>query len=74
MSRLSWRWWRRNKNKSLDDAELSSKRFEGGDRRHLLRALSAMVGGGALAVMSQPAESERLERPATPQTGTDRPR
>ena len=33
MSRFSWRWWPRNKNKSRDDAELSSKRFEGGDRR-----------------------------------------
>src|SRR3954454_19486671 len=57
MSRLCWRWWRRNKNKSLDTAELSSKQFEGGDRRHLLQALSAMVGSGALAVMSQPAEA-----------------
>jgi hypothetical protein len=47
MSRLSWRWWSRNKNKSLDDAGLSCERFEGGDRRHLLQALSAMVGGGA---------------------------
>jgi hypothetical protein len=35
-----------------DEAELSSKRFEGGDRRHLLQAVSAMVGGAALAVMS----------------------
>ena len=56
MGGLSWCWWPRNKNKSLDDAELS-KRFEGGDRRHLLQALSAMVGGGALAVMSQSAEA-----------------
>jgi hypothetical protein len=58
MSRLSWRWWPRNKHKSLDDAELSSERFEGGDRRHLLQVLSAMVGGGTLAVMSQPAEAK----------------
>ncbi|HEX9587612.1 MAG TPA: cupin domain-containing protein [Bradyrhizobium sp.] len=74
MSRLSWRWWPRNKNKSLDDAELSSKRFEGGDRRHLLQALSAMVGGGALAVMSQPAEardSSDLPPPKRVLTGRD---
>jgi len=50
MGGLSWCWWPRNKNKSLDNAELS-KRFEGGDRRHLLQSLSALVGGGALAVM-----------------------
>src|ERR1700690_1857003 len=30
MSGLSWRWWPRNKKKSLDDAELSSKRFKVG--------------------------------------------
>jgi mannose-6-phosphate isomerase-like protein (cupin superfamily) len=74
MSRLSWRWWPRNKNKSLDDAELSSKRFEGGDRRHLLQALSAMVGSGALAVMSQPAEardSSDLPPPKRVLTGRD---
>jgi hypothetical protein len=63
MSRFSWRsfawrWWPRRKSKSLDDAELSSKRFEGGDRRHLLQALSAMAGGGALTAMSQPAEAK----------------
>src|SRR3954454_25398413 len=57
MNRLCWRWWPRNKNKSLGNAKLSSKQFEGGDRRHLLQALSAMVGSGALAVMSQPAEA-----------------
>src|ERR1700712_3741654 len=60
MSRPSWRWWPRNKDKSLDDAEFSSERFEGGDRRHLLQALSAMVGGGALAVMSPPAQAKDL--------------
>ena len=73
MSRLSWRWWPRNKNKSLDDAELC-KRFEGGDRRHLLQALSAMVGGGALAVMSQSAEardSSDLPPPKRVLTGRD---
>jgi quercetin dioxygenase-like cupin family protein len=74
MSRLAWRWWPRNKNKSLDDAELSSKRFEGGDRRHLLQALPAMIGGGALAVMSQPAEagdSSDLPPPKRVLTGRD---
>ena len=58
MGMLSWRWWPRNKTKSLDDAEFASERFEGGDRRHLLQALSAMAGGGALAVLSQPAEAK----------------
>jgi hypothetical protein len=74
MSRLSWRWWPRNKNQSLDDAELSSKRFEGGNRRHLLQALSALVGGGALAAMSQPAEardSSDLPSPKRVLTGRD---
>jgi hypothetical protein len=55
MGMLSWRWWPRNKTKSLDDAAFASERFDGGDRRQLLQALSAMAGGGALAVMSQPA-------------------
>ena len=58
MGRLSWRWWSRNKNKSSDDAALSSERFDGADRRHLLQVLSAMAGGGALAAMSQPAEAK----------------
>src|SRR5258708_35614307 len=58
MGMLSWRWWPRNKTKSRDDAAFASERFEGGDRRHLLQALSAMAGGGALAVLSQPAEAK----------------
>jgi Cupin domain len=73
MSRLSWRWCPRNKNKSLDDAELSSKRFEGGDWRHLLRALSTMARGGSLAVMSQPAEaSDSSDLPAPRRVLTSR--
>jgi hypothetical protein len=60
MSRLSWRWWPQNKNKPLDEAELSAERFEDGDRRHLLQTLSAIIGGGALAAMSQPAEAKDL--------------
>src|SRR6266436_9024674 len=74
MGRLSWRWWSRSRNKCFDDAELASKRFEGADRRHLLQALSAMVGGGALAVMSQPAEardSSDLPPPKRVLTGRD---
>jgi mannose-6-phosphate isomerase-like protein (cupin superfamily) len=73
MSRLAWRWWRRNKNTSLD-AERSSKRIEGGDRRHVLQALSAIAGGGALAAMSQPAEAKDasdLPPPRRALTGRD---
>jgi mannose-6-phosphate isomerase-like protein (cupin superfamily) len=74
MGMLSWRWWPRNKTKSLDDAAFASERFDGGDRRHLLQALSAMAGGGALAVMSQPAEakdSSDLPAPKRALTGRD---
>ena len=58
LAKFSWRWWPRGKNKSADDAELSFERFGGGDRRQLLQALSAMVGGGALAAMSRPADAK----------------
>ena len=74
MSRLSWRWWPRNKTKSPDDAALTSERCEGRERRHLLQALSAMAGGGALAVMSQPAEAKDasdLPPPKRALTGRD---
>ena len=74
MSRLAWRWLPWNKNKSAEGAELSSKRLEGSDRRDLLQALSAMAGGGALAVMSQPAEakdSSDLPPPKRALTGRD---
>ena len=74
MSRLSWRWWPRNKNKSSDGAELSSERFEGGDRRHLLQALSALAGSGALAAMSRSAEAKNssdLPPPKRVLTGRD---
>jgi hypothetical protein len=74
MSRLSWRWWQRDKNKSSIDAEPSSQRFESGDRRHLLQALSAMVGGGALAAMSRPTEAKdasELPPPKRVLTGRD---
>ena len=58
LAKFSWRWWPRGKNKSADDAELSFEPFEGGDRRQVLQALSAVVGGGALAAMAQPAEAK----------------
>jgi hypothetical protein len=74
MSRLSWRWWLRDKRKSLNDAGLSSEPFEGGDRRHLLQVLSALVGSGALAAMSQSAEAKDasdLPPPKRALTGRD---
>ena len=74
MGRFSWRWWPRNKNKSLGDAELSSKRLEGGDRRQVLQALSALAGSGALAAMSQPAaakDASDLPPPKRALTGRD---
>ena len=61
MGMLSWRWWPRNKTKSLDDAQRFSEQFEGEDRRHLLQALSAMAGGGALAVLAQPADASEAQ-------------
>src|SRR5258707_12130407 len=74
MNRFSWPWWPRRKTRSLDDATLPSERFEGGDRRHLLQALSAMAGGGALTVLSQPAEAKDasdLPPPKRALTGRD---
>jgi hypothetical protein len=73
MSKLSWRWWPRNNNKS-SGAKIPSERFEGWDRRHLLQDLSAMVGGGALAAMSRPADakdSSDLPPPRRALTGRD---
>ena len=74
MNRLSWRWWSRNKFKSVDDTEHSPKKIEGGDRRQLLQALSAIAGSGALAAMSQPADakdSSELPPPKRALTGRD---
>jgi hypothetical protein len=74
MSRFSWRWWPWRKNTSPDDAALSSKRVEGGDRRQLLQALSAIAGGGALVALSQPAEAQDLSALPLPKralTGRD---
>ena len=75
MGRFSRRFsWPRGKNKSADDAGLSFERFAGGDRRQVLQALSAMVGGGALAAMSQPADAKDLSELPPPKralTGRD---
>ena len=74
MGRFAWRWWPRGKNKSADDAKLSSRPFAGGDRRQLLQVLSALAGGGALAAMSQPAEAKdasELPPPKRALTGRD---
>jgi mannose-6-phosphate isomerase-like protein (cupin superfamily) len=57
MGRLFSRWWSRGKSK-LDDAQLTSRQSECADRRHLLQALSALAGGGALAAMSRSAEAK----------------
>jgi len=72
-ARSSWRWWLRGKNRSADDAELSSKPFHG-DRRQLLQKLSAIAGGSALAAMSHPAEAKdasELPPPKRALTGRD---
>lgn len=74
MSRGSWRSWKRNKSKSLNAPERSCKQSEGGDRRELLQALSAVVGGSALAAISQPADakdSADLPPPKRALTGRD---
>src|SRR3954471_18600682 len=74
MGRFSWRWWPRGKNISADDAKLSFEQFQGGDRRHVLQALSAMVGGSALAAMSHSAEAKdasELPPPKRALTGRD---
>jgi mannose-6-phosphate isomerase-like protein (cupin superfamily) len=71
MSRLSWRWSSRNKDKSSGDA---SEKVDGADRRQLLQAFSAIAGSGALAVMSQPAaakDSSELPPPKRALTGRD---
>ena len=72
--KFSWRWWPRNKNRSRNNAGLTSNQFEGGDRRQLLQALSAMAGSGALAAMSQPAvakDASELPPPKRALTGRD---
>jgi Cupin domain len=63
MGGFPWRWWPRRKNKSLD-AELSSKRLEGGDRRQLLQVLSAIAAGGAFAASQSASAKDSSELPA----------
>jgi hypothetical protein len=72
--RFSWPWRPRSKNHPATEAELSAGQFDGGDRRQLLQALSAMVGGSALAAMSHPAEAKdasELPPPKRALTGRD---
>jgi len=72
MSRLSWRWWSRNKDKSPGEAERPSERFEGADRRQLLQVFSAIAGSGALAAIPQPAgakDASELPPPKRALTG-----
>jgi quercetin dioxygenase-like cupin family protein len=67
------RWWPRD-NRSSSGAGPACERFEGGDRRHLLHALSALAGGGALAAMSPRAEAKDasdLPPPRRALTGRD---
>ena len=68
MGKISWPWWPRKTNKSPAERELLP------DRRHLLAALSAMAGGGALAAMPQPAAAQApsdLPPPKRVVTGRD---
>lgn len=72
MGRLAWRWWSRNRNVSANDTERSPQRSEGDDRRHLLKALTAIAGSGALAAMSDPVaakDSSDLPPPKRALTG-----
>src|SRR4051812_36865449 len=46
--------------KSSDDAERSSMRTDGADRRHVLKALTGLAGGGALATTALPVEAKDL--------------
>jgi len=72
--RLFRRWLSVSSKKSLDEAGRRTGRFDGQDRRYLLRALSAIVGGGALATMSPPAQAKDasdLPPPKRALTGRD---
>ena len=72
--RFAWRGRRRTERKSMKETNRSCERFDGRDRRHLLQALSALVGGGALAALSQPSEakdSSDLPPPKRVLTGRD---
>lgn len=72
MGRLAWHWWSRSRNVSANDTEHAPQRSEGDDRRHLLKALTALAGGGALAAMSDPVaakDSSELPPPKRALTG-----
>src|SRR4051795_11957227 len=59
--------------KSSDDAELSFLRTDGADRRHALKALTALAGG-ALALTALPVEAKDLSDVPPPRralTGRD---
>lgn len=74
MSKFSWLWRAVNRNKLQDNDKTSSEQPEGGDRRRLLQALSALVGGSALTALSSPAEakdSSELPPPKRALTGRD---
>lgn len=74
MSRFSWFWRSTNKNKPEGDDKISSAQPEGSDRRRLLQALSALVGGGALTAVSRPGaakDSSELPPPKRALTGRD---
>jgi quercetin dioxygenase-like cupin family protein len=74
MSTVSWRWWQRNRNKSVDAAERSSKRSKGGDQGEPLQAFSAGSDDSALAAKLQPSDAKHsggLPAPRRALTGRD---
>lgn len=74
MGKFSWRWLSRQEFKFPDAGAHSCERFEGGDRRQLLHALSAIAAGGALAGIPQSSDakdSSDLPPPKRALTGRD---
>jgi quercetin dioxygenase-like cupin family protein len=73
-SRHFSRCWRPWDAEATKDAALWSGRIDGGDRRQLLQALSAIAGGSALAAMPRPVEAKdasELPPPKRALTGRD---
>lgn len=67
MSKLFWRWW---SGKAFGANHAPGR--EGGNRRRVLQALSALASGGALAAMAQPARAkDASEPPKRALTGRD---
>ncbi len=67
-------WHKQHSNKPSDTAPSRPQPPQGGDRRHPLRALFALVGGGALAATGQPVEAKEsrdLPPPRRALTGRD---